>query len=131
MGFVESAIGEAVGKLYVARHFPPAAKERMDELVANLLAAYRQSISSLDWMGEQTRTEALEKLTNFRPKIGYPDRWRDFSGLLIPEGSLVDAVAAVSSFQLDRMIEKLSGPIDPDEWLMFPQTVNALSLIHI
>ncbi|MDU3272622.1 MAG: M13-type metalloendopeptidase [Cutibacterium sp.] len=125
VGFVESAIGEAVGKLYVARHFPPAAKERMDELVANLLAAYRQSISSLDWMGEQTRTEALEKLTNFRPKIGYPDRWRDFSGLQIPEGSLVDAVAAVSSFQLDRMIEKLSGPIDPDEWLMFPQTVNA------
>lgn len=125
VGFVESAIGEAVGKLYVARHFPPAAKERMDELVANLLAAYRQSIGSLDWMGEQTRTEALEKLTNFRPKIGYPDRWRDFSGLQIPEGSLVDAVAAVSSFQLDRMIEKLSGPIDPDEWLMFPQTVNA------
>ena len=125
VSFVESAMGEAVGKLYVARHFPPAAKERMDNLVANLLAAYRQSISTLTWMSESTRAEALDKLSAFRPKIGYPEHWRDLSGLRLPDGSLVDAVLACNSFQLDRTIEKLSGPMDPDEWLMFPQTVNA------
>ena len=94
VSFVESAMGEAVGKLYVARHFPPAAKERMDNLVANLLAAYRQSISTLTWMSESTRAEALDKLSAFRPKIGYPVKWRDYSGLRLPDGSLVDAVLA-------------------------------------
>ena len=97
----------------------------MDDLVANLLAAYRQSISTLTWMSESTRAEALHKLSAFRPKIGYPERWRDFSGLRLPDGSLIDAVLACNSFHLDRTIEKLSGPMDPDEWLMFPQTVNA------
>lgn len=125
VGFVEAAMGEALGKLYVARHFPPAAKERMDALVATLLEAYRQSIQTLDWMGEDTRAEALAKLSTFRPKIGYPARWRDFSGLTLPEGGLVEAAAAVASFGLDHTIEKLSGPMDPDEWLMYPQTVNA------
>ncbi|WP_130866125.1 M13 family metallopeptidase [Acidipropionibacterium timonense] len=125
VGFVEAAMGEALGKLYVARHFPPAAKERMDALVATLLEAYRRSIQTLDWMGENTRAEALDKLSTFRPKIGYPARWRDFSGLTLPEGGLVDAVSAVASFGLDHTIEKLSGPMDPDEWLMYPQTVNA------
>ncbi|ALN15376.1 M13 family metallopeptidase [Acidipropionibacterium acidipropionici] len=125
VGFVESVMGEALGKLYVARHFPPAAKARMDELVANILEAYRVSITGLDWMGEDTRAEALTKLANFRPKIGYPDKWRDFSGFQLGDGNLVDAVQAASSFELDRTIEKLSGPMDPNEWLMFPQTVNA------
>lgn len=125
VSFVESTMGEAVGKLYVAQHFPPAAKERMDNLVANLLAAYRQSISTLTWMGEATRAEALNKLSAFRPKIGYPTRWRDFSSFQLPDGGLVDAALACSSFQLDHTIEKLSRPMDPDEWLMFPQTVNA------
>ncbi|MDN5976685.1 M13 family metallopeptidase [Acidipropionibacterium jensenii] len=125
VGFVESVMGEALGKFYVARHFPPAAKQRMDQLVARILEAYRVSISRLDWMGEQTRAEALTKLSNFRPKIGYPDKWRDFSGLQLPEGGLFEAAQAATSFEVDRMIEKLSGPMDPDEWLMYPQTVNA------
>jgi putative endopeptidase len=125
VSFVESVMGEALGKFYVARHFPPAAKQRMDALVATILEAYRVSISRLDWMGEQTRAEALTKLSNFRPKIGYPAKWRDFSGLQLPDGGLIDAVKAASWFEVDRMIEKLSGPMDPDEWLMFPQTVNA------
>ncbi|MDO4412169.1 M13 family metallopeptidase [Cutibacterium sp.] len=123
--FVQSAMGEAIGKMYVARHFPPASKQRMDELVANILAAYRESISQLEWMGEDTRKEALKKLANFRPKIGYPDSWRDFSGLQVGEGNLVDAVQDVSSFIVDYTIEKLGKPVDPDEWMMFPQTVNA------
>lgn len=125
VSFVEGVMGEALGKFYVALHFPPAAKERMDALVATILEAYRVSISRLDWMGELTRAEALTKLSNFRPKIGYPAKWRDFSGLQLSDGGLIDAVRAASSFEVDRMIEKLSGPMDPDEWLMFPQTVNA------
>lgn len=125
VSFAESVMGEALGKFYVARHFPPAAKARMDDLVGHILDAYRVSISQLTWMGEQTRAEALTKLSNFRPKIGYPAKWRDFSGFELPGGGLIEAVAAASSFEVDRMIEKLSGPMDPDEWLMFPQTVNA------
>lgn len=125
VGFAESVMGEALGKFYVARHFPPTAKQRMDRLVANILEAYRVSITDLEWMGDQTRAEALTKLRNFRPKIGYPDKWRDFSGFQLPSGDLLDAVQAASSFELDRTIEKLSGPMDPNEWLMFPQTVNA------
>ena len=91
MALVQGALGEAVGKLYVERHFPPAAKARMDELVSNLLRAYGESISSLDWMGEQTREQALDKLSKFRPKIGYPARWRDYSGLEIVSGDLREA----------------------------------------
>lgn len=125
VSFVEGVMGEAIGKFYIARHFPPAAKERMDDLVSHLLAAYRESISHLDWMGEATRQEALTKLENFRPKIGYPNRWRDFSGLTLPEGGLVEAVVAATSFEVDHLVEKLSRPADPEEWLMFPQTVNA------
>lgn len=123
--FVQSAMGEAIGKMYVARYFPPASKQRMDELVTNILAAYRQSITQLDWMGEDTRKEALEKLANFRTKIGYPDSWRDFSGLQVGPGNLVDAVQEVISFVVDHTVEKLGKPVDPDEWMMFPQTVNA------
>ncbi|MCO6665674.1 M13 family metallopeptidase [Cutibacterium avidum] len=123
--FVQSAMGEAIGKMYVARYFPPASKQRMDELVTNILAAYRQSITQLDWMGEDTRKEALEKLANFRTKIGYPDSWRDFSGLQVGPGNLVDAVQDVVSFAVNHTVEKLGKPVDPDEWMMFPQTVNA------
>lgn len=91
---VESALGEAVGKLYVEEHFSPAAKARMVELVANLVEAYRQSITTLDWMSEDTRLRALEKLGSFTPKIGYPDTWRDYSSLEIVAGDLV-ATSAV------------------------------------
>jgi len=122
---VERSLGEAVGKLYVERHFPPAAKERMDELVANLLTAYRNSITHLDWMTDATRAEALHKLANFTPKIGYPTVWRDYAGLQIDRRDLVGNVLACAEFQAADELSKLGGPIRKWEWLMTPQTVNA------
>ncbi|MFZ0529855.1 MAG: M13-type metalloendopeptidase [Propionicimonas sp.] len=122
---VERSLGEAVGKLYVERHFPDSAKERMDELVANLLAAYRNSISALDWMTEATRAEALHKLANFTPKIGYPTVWKDYSGLRLDARDLVGNVLACADFQATDELSKLGGPIRRWEWLMTPQTVNA------
>ncbi|GAA1374335.1 M13 family metallopeptidase [Luteococcus sanguinis] len=125
VALVQGALGEAVGKLYVERHFPPAAKARMDELVSNLLRAYGESISSLDWMGEQTREQALDKLSKFRPKIGYPARWRDYSGLEIVSGDLVGNVLRSNGFDFAQDLTKLTEPVDLEEWLMLPQTVNA------
>jgi endothelin-converting enzyme/putative endopeptidase len=125
VAFVEGAIGEAVGKEYVARHFPPRSKAMMDELVANLLAAYRQSISRLDWMTEETKQRAYEKLDRFRPKIGYPEKFRDYSGLQVSRDDLLGNVAAASAFETDRELAKIGSPVDRDEWFMLPQTVNA------
>ncbi len=125
VGLVEGCLGEAVGRLYVDQHFPPAAKERCDELVAHLLEAYRRSISALDWMTEATRTEALDKLAKFTPKIGYPGKWIDYSALEIRPGDLIGNVRRSAEFETDRDLAKLGGPIDPDEWFMTPQTVNA------
>lgn len=122
---VESVMGEGIGRIYVERHFPPQAKERMDILVANLLEAYRRSITSLGWMGEQTREEALRKLSKFRPKIGHPTKWRDYSALIISPDDLVGNILRAASFGLDYRISKMDEPVDPDEWLMYPQTVNA------
>ncbi len=122
---VEGALGEAVGKLYVEKHFPPEAKARMQELVANLIAAYRQSIQSLDWMSDETRQKALTKLEKFTPKIGYPDKWRDYSALVIKRDDLVGNFQRSSAFETDRQLAKLGGPVDRSEWLMTPQTVNA------
>jgi len=122
---VEGALGEAVGKLYVERHFSPVAKERMDDLVAHLLEAYRVSITHLAWMTPDTKVEALAKLDKFRPKIGFPAKWRDYSGLSVSKADLVGNVLAVNSFELDYTLSKLAGPVDPDEWFMTPQTVNA------
>ncbi|GAA4123972.1 M13 family metallopeptidase [Nocardioides fonticola] len=122
---VEGALGEAVGQEYVARHFPPSSKAMMDELVANLLAAYRESISQLDWMSEDTKQRAYDKLDTFRPKIGYPERFRDYSALEIRPDDLVGNVMAASIFETDRQLAKLGGPVDRDEWFMLPQTVNA------
>ena len=121
----ERALGEAIGKIYVEHHFTPAAKERMDELVANLIEAYRQSITDLAWMTPETKAEALTKLAAFRPKIGYPATWRDYSKLTIVPGDLVGNVQRASAFELDHALSKLDGPMNPDEWQMFPQTVNA------
>ncbi|MDO5727236.1 MAG: M13-type metalloendopeptidase [Bowdeniella nasicola] len=121
----EAALGEAVGKLFVAEHFPPAAKAAITHLVDNLLAAYRQSISKLEWMSPQTREKALEKLAQFTAKVGYPDRWRDYTALEIPAGDLYAAVRNAARFETNRQLAKLGGPIDRDEWLMTPQTVNA------
>ena len=125
VALVEGALGEAVGQFYVQRHFPPAAKERMVALVANLIEAYRQSISSLEWMGEETRKKALEKLSKFTPKIGYPDKWRDYSALEIKRGDLIGNLARISKFRSDFEYNKVGKPVDKSEWLMTPQTVNA------
>jgi putative endopeptidase len=125
VALVERCLGEAAGQLYVERYFPPRAKERMLELVGNLIAAYRASISELDWMTDETKRRALEKLERFRPKIAYPDRWRDYSTLLIDRGDLLGNVRAADAFETDRDLAKLGAPVDRDEWFMTPQTVNA------
>jgi len=122
---VEEAMGEAVGRLYVERHFPPEAKARMQALVKNLIEAYRQSIQSLDWMGPETKKQALAKLDKFSPKIGYPDKWRNYSNLDIRPGDLVGNVRRAAAFEVDRNLAKLGKPVDRNEWNMTPQTVNA------
>jgi putative endopeptidase len=108
---VQGALGEAVGKLYVERHFPPTAKTRMDELVARLLQAYHHSITKLEWMTEATKAEALAKLAAFTPKIGYPEVWKDYSGLVIVPDDLVGNVLRVTEFALTDELSKLGGPI--------------------
>ena len=125
VALVEGAMGEAVGKEYVARHFPPHSKAMMDELVANLLAAYRQSISRLAWMTDETKQRAFDKLDTFRPKIGYPEKFRDYSRLQVIHDDLLGNVAAASAFETDRQLAKIGSPVDRDEWFMLPQTVNA------
>ncbi len=119
------ALGEAVGAEYVARHFPPDAKAQMDDLVANLVEAYRISIGRLEWMGAETRERALAKLDQFRPKVGYPPKWRDYTALDIVAGDLLGNVRRAAAFETARQLGKLGGPVDHDEWLMTPQTVNA------
>ena len=125
VALVEGAIGEAVGKIYVERHFPPESKAMMDELVANLLQAYRVSIEALDWMTEETKQRAYDKLDTFRPKIGYPEKFRDYSNLRVTPGDLMGNVAASAAYETDRELAKIGSPVDRDEWFMLPQTVNA------
>jgi putative endopeptidase len=125
VALVENLMGDAVGKLYVQKHFPPAAKARMDELVANLREAYRVSITNLDWMTPETRQRALAKLDKFTPKIGYPARWRDYSALEIDRADLYGNYQRGYAVEYDRELAKLGGPVDRDEWFMTPQTVNA------
>ena len=122
---VNGVLGEAVGELYVAAHFSPTAKERMDELVANLLEAYRVSITGLDWMTEETRQEALKKLSQFTPKIGYPELWKDYSSLRISPEDLVGNRVRTTEFRLAELVRKAGNPVEKHEWLMTPQTVNA------
>jgi putative endopeptidase len=123
--FVEGAIGEAVGKEYVARHFPPRSKTMMDELVGNLLQAYGESISQLTWMTEATKKRAHHKLATLRPKIGCPDRFRDYSALQISPDDLLGNARAAAAFDTDRQLAKIGSAVDRDEWFMLPQTVNA------
>jgi predicted metalloendopeptidase len=122
---VDDAIGEALGQVYVAKYFPPESKARMEKLVANLLAAYKQSIDSLDWMGPETRKEAHTKLAKITTKIGYPAKWRDYSKLVIKPDDLVGNMRRANQFEYDRQLAKLGKPIDRNEWLLTPQTVNA------
>ncbi|ATG56591.1 peptidase M13 [Brachybacterium ginsengisoli] len=125
VAFVEGVVGFAVGREYVSRHFPVSHKERMTELVDALMAAYRTSIESLEWMTPETRRKALAKLEKFIPKIGYPDQWRDYDGLEIVPGDLVASARASRRFEAAFEFAKVGGPIDETEWHMTPQTVNA------
>ncbi|MGZ4509886.1 MAG: M13 family metallopeptidase [Mycobacterium sp.] len=125
VSLVESLIGDAVGKLYVQRYFPPGAKARIDALVENLKAAYRLSIDELDWMTPQTRQRALAKLDKFVAKVGYPAKWRDYSKLVIDRNDLYGNFQRGYAVNHDRELAKLGGPVDKDEWFMTPQTVNA------
>ena len=122
---VENSIGEGMGELYVARYFPPESKARMDGLVKNLLAAYSADIDKLDWMTAETKQKARAKLAKFTPKIGYPDKWRDYSALQIDKRDLVGNVIRAQTFEYNRNLNKLGKPIDRSEWGMTPQTVNA------
>ncbi|MFO0915450.1 MAG: M13 family metallopeptidase [Pirellulales bacterium] len=122
---LDGAIGELVGKKYVERHFPPEAKQRMQELVGNLKLAMADSLKNLDWMTETTRQQALLKLSKFTTKIGYPDKWKDYSQLQIDPNDLIGNVWRATEFEHQRDLDKLGGPIDRGEWHMNPQTVNA------
>ncbi len=122
---VEGSLGEALGRLYVTRHFPPEAKERMLVLVDNLIEAFREDIEALDWMSPETKVRALDKLAKFTPKIGYPDKWRDYSSLVIERDDLVGNVHRAHAFEIDRNVAKIGQPVDRLEWFMTPQTVNA------
>ncbi|CAN5611560.1 zinc metalloprotease Zmp1 [soil metagenome] len=125
VGVVEAALSEALGKLYVAEHFPADAKAQMLDLVGNLIEAYRRSISGLAWMTDETRARALQKLEKFTPKVGYPDTWRDYSKLEVRPGDLVGNLRRAASFEVDRELGRVGEPVDRDEWFMSPQTVNA------
>jgi putative endopeptidase len=125
VSMIEGSLGEAVGKVYVEKYFPAEAKARMEKLVANLIEAYRISINELAWMSPDTKVKALEKLGKFRPKIGYPDKWRDYSALKTTPDDLYGNVGRVVKFQRDHELSKIGKPVDRDEWFMAPQTVNA------
>ncbi|WP_191564474.1 M13 family metallopeptidase [Janibacter melonis] len=124
VSLLEGALGDAVGKLYVERHYPPESQAAMDELVEHLVEAFRRSFASLSWMSDETKAEALAKLESFTPKVGAPVRWKDYSALQL-SGDLLTDVGRANALAADREIGKLGGPVDRDEWFMTPQTVNA------
>ena len=125
VSLVEGSLGEAVGKIYVEKYYPPEAKAKMDQLVDYLIQAYRESIQELEWMSDETKKKALVKLDKFTPKIGYPTKWKDYSSIVIDRNDLVGNVKRVTSWGLDREMKKIGSPIDREEWFMTPQTVNA------
>jgi putative endopeptidase len=122
---VNGSLGEALGQLYVQKYFPPKAKARMETMIANLIEAYRVSINELDWMTPATKKEALEKLSRFKAKIAYPNRWRDYSALTIKSEDLLGNMERAARVEHEYQIGKLKKPVDHEEWLMSPQTVNA------
>jgi putative endopeptidase len=122
---VDDALGEAVGRLYVARYFPPESKAKMQQLVADLEAALSERIDVLDWMTPQTKTRAHEKLAAFTPKIGYPDKWKDYSALTIRRDDLIGNVRRAAEWQWNYQVERLDKPVDRAEWQMTPQEINA------
>ena len=120
-----SVLGEVLGQVYVKEYFPPEAKEKMEGLIENLRDAYGQSIRNLEWMTEETKEKALEKLEKFDPKVGYPSEWRDYSKLEISATDLVANYKAYAEFNYQEEIAKIGGPVDEEDWGMTPQTVNA------
>jgi len=122
---VNGSLGEVVGMVYVKNHFPPEAKERMLALVGNLINAYEKSINELEWMGDETKAQALDKLSKFTPKIGYPDEWRDYSALEIEGDDLFGNLERATAAEYQRELDRQGGPVDRGEWGMTPQTVNA------
>ena len=122
---VDGTVGEVVGKVYVKRHFPPEAKERMLGLVGNLVKAYEKSIKELDWMTDTTKAEALDKLSKFHPMVGYPDKWRDYSALDIEADDLYGNIERAALAEFRRQRDRHDGPVDKLEWGINPQTVNA------
>ena len=125
VGTVNGVLGEAVGQMYVEKYFPAAAKERMVQLVKNLQVALGERIQNLEWMGEETKAKAIEKLNTFYVKVGYPDKWKDYSSLNIEKDSYWANIKRAEKFVLDEMLAKAGKPVDIDEWHMTPQTVNA------
>ena len=126
LSVTDGALGEALGEMYVAKYFPPEAKERMLKLVENLRISLGEHIDSLYWMSAETKAKAKEKLAAFYVKIGYPDKWRDYSGLTIdPKKSYWDNVREAAIFESDYMLSDVNKPVDKTRWLMSPQTVNA------
>jgi len=125
VSLVDDSMGEALGKLYVAKYFPPSTKARIDQLVDNLLAAYRQDVRALDWMGPETKKQALEKLAKLHRKIGYPSHWRDYSGLIVRRNDLVGNVMRSNEWDFAYQMGKLGKPVDREEWELTPQTINA------
>ncbi len=125
VGTVEGSLGEVVGEMYVAKYFPPQAKERMLHLVDNLKLALQDRIKELEWMSDSTKERALEKMTTFRVKIGYPDKWKDYSSLEVKNDSYWENVKRAQIFKFNEDIAKVGKPVDKEEWLMNPQTVNA------
>jgi len=121
----EASMGDLLGKEYVKRHFPPEAKQKMDALVANLIKAFDLSIDELDWMGPETKQQAHEKIRNFTVKIGYPEKWKSYDGLVAERDDLVGNVQRAREVSVKRELAKLGKPIDKTEWFMTPQTVNA------
>ena len=124
----DAALGEAVGKLYVARYFPPAEKARAEEMVKNELAAFAERIDKLQWMAPQTKEQAKAKLKALKVGVGYPDRWRDYSGLEVIAGDALGNAQRAGIFELQRNLAKLGQPVDRGEWVMNPQLVNAVNL---
>jgi len=122
---INGTMGELLGQLYVERHYREEAKARMDVMIANLIEAYRQSITELDWMSDETKQQALIKLSKFTPKVGYPENWRDYSALEVVPGDLAGNMKRAATFEYNRQIDKLDKPVDKTEWFMTPQTVNA------
>ena len=125
MHLIDDNLGEALGKLYVARYFPPVAKAKAEQLVANLLKAYDADIQTLSWMTEATRQKALEKLHRFTPHIGYPAKWRDYSAYQVSRDTLVQDVENGAVFEWNRRLGRIDAPVDRSEWGMSPPTVNA------